>query len=307
MENTENTQVLNENNAVVNQALLLGAIDRILIKSSIARRVSDVQPLKGPVGIISGAQWDKTEGKLTIAKEDVEAATEKIRTEFTKEALQDLQGIYKESFYNMLAHYLVDELTYKIDEKFLTMVKDRATPKNTLTFSGAVFDAALSEVGYAIAIAVNKGLCDLPISDNRSAKGWAVVSSNVASLLTGHLGGTLNDVSDEDLEDESPSYLGRIANVDYFIDYTHPNNGLNSVVYGIKGNGFSKGSTIYSPYTQQWVDTIDPENGEQIFFLLDRTAMAINPLDKKYYNGGAGVSGFLGKFNCDLSDLQIFK
>jgi len=299
----ENTQVLNESNTVIDQAILLGHIDKILIKSSIARRVSDVQPLKGPVGIISGAQWDKTGGKLTIARADVDAVTEKIRTEFTKESLQDLQGIYKEDFYSILAHYLIDELTYKIDAKFLTMIKDRASTKGTLTFLGADFDTSLWAAGQSIAITVNKGLCDLPISDNRSAQGWAIVSSNVASLLAG----TLNDANNEGLDDESPSYLGRIAGVDYFIDYTHPNDGLDSVVFGIKGNGFSKGSTIYSPYTQQWIDTVDAETGENVFFLLNRTAMAINPLDEKYYNAGNGVSGFLGKFNCDLSDLQVFK
>jgi hypothetical protein len=34
--------------------------------------------------------------------------------------------------------------------------------------------------------------------------------------------------------------------------------------------------------------------------------MDINPLDKKYYDGGNGVSGFLGKFNVDMSGLQVF-
>ena len=298
-----NTQVLNESNMMIDQALLLDNIDRILIKRSIARRVSDVQPLKGPVGIISGAQWDKTGEKLTIAKADVEAATEKIRTEFTKEALQDLQGIYKESFYDILAHYLIDELTYKIDAKFLKMIKDRASSKASLTFSGDDYDTSLWAVGQSIAITVNKGLCDLPISDNRSSLGWAIVSSNVASLLAG----TLNDTNNEGLDDDSSSYLGRIAGVDYFIDYTHPNDGVDNVIFGMKGNGLSRGSTIYSPYNQQWIETIDPETGENIFFLLNRTAMAINPLDEKYYDGGNGTSGFIGKFSCDLSDLKVFK
>lgn len=301
MENMEN-QALNEDNAMVNQALLLGAIDKILIKNSIARRVSDIQPMQGPVGIVSGAQWDKIEGKLTIAKTDVTAFTEKIRTEFTIEALQDLQGIYKESFYDMLAHYILDELAYKIDEKFITMIKTRASTKDTLVFSGATFDNSLRSVGQSIVVAVNKGLSDLPISDNRSPQGWAIVSSNVASLLAG----TLGDSSKEGLDDESPSYLGRIAGVDYFVDYTHPNDGLDSVVFGIKGNGYSKGSTIFSPYIKQWVEAIDPGTGEQIFFLLDRTAMVVNPLDEEYYNGGVGVSGFLGKFDANLSDLQVF-
>jgi hypothetical protein len=297
----ENKELINEN-SMINQEVLVGAIDKILIKESIARRVSDIQPLKGPVGIISGAQWDKTTGKITIAKQDIEAATRKIRTEFTIETLQDLQGIYGESFYDFLAHYITDELVYKIDKDFLTMAQARATTKDTLTFTEAENGKWLSSIGQSISVTVNKGLCDLPISDNRSAQGWAVVSSNVASLLAG----TLNDDNSEGLDDESPSYLGRIGGVDYFIDYTHPNDGVDSVLFGIKGNGYSKGSTIYSPYNKQWIDTINAETGEQIFFLMDRTAMEINPLDNKYYDGGVGVSGFLGKFNVDLTDLQIF-
>jgi len=300
MENQE--QILNEENSIIDQPKLLGSIDKILKKRSIARRVSDLQPMTGPVGIISGAQWDKASGKLSIAKADIKAVSKKIRTEFTKEALQDLQSTYGDDFYEVLAHYLVDEMTYKVDDDFLTMVKNRASTKATLAFSGADFDNSLWAAGQSIAITVNKGLCDLPISDNRSPLGWAVVSSNVASLLAG----TLNDSNNEGLDDDSPSYLGRIAGVEYYIDYTHPNDGTDSVVFGIKGNGYSKGSTIYSHYTAQWIDTIDPETGEQIFFLLNRSGMAVNPLDEKMYNAGNGVSGFLGKFDVDLSDLKVF-
>jgi len=298
----QDLQTLNEGNFMVNQPKLMGAIDKILIKKSIAKRVSDVQPMKGPVGIITGAQWDKLTGKLTIAKADINAVTKTIRTEFTIEALQDMQSIYGEDFYEILAHYLVDEMVYQIDADFLTMVKNRATTKDILTFPAAAFDTSLWAVGQTIAITVNKGLSDLPISDNRSSQGWAIVSSNVASLLAG----TLNDANTEGLDDDSPSYLGRIAGVEYYIDYTHPNNGIDSVTFGIKGNGFSKGSTIFSPYTMQWVDTIDATTGEQVFFLMNRLGMGINPLDEKYYNGGLGISGFVGKFNVNLSTLMPF-
>jgi len=295
-------QIVNEENFMVNQADLIGAIDKILVKRSIARRVSDIQPLRGPVGIISGARWDREQDKLIIAKADINPVLRKIRTEFTTESIQDLQSIYKEEFYDVLATYIVDEMAYLIDADFLELVRERASTKDTLTFSGEDFNNSLWSVGQSIAVAVNKGLCDLPISDNRSPQGWAIVSSNVASIISG----TLSDVAKEGLDDDSPSYLGRIAGVDYFIDYTHPNDGDDSVVFGIKGNGISKGSTIYSPYLTKWYETVNAENGEPIYFVTDRTGFAINPLDEKYYDGGTGVSGFIGKFNVDLSDLQIF-
>ena len=296
----ENAKALNEDNAIINQPKLLGAIDRILIKKSIAKRVSDIQPLKGPVGIISGAQWDKVTGKLTIAKADIEAVTKKIRTEFTIESLQDLQRIYKESFYDLLAHYLVDEMAYKIDEDFINIIKTRAELKDTLVFDNS-FDKDLLSVGQSIAISINKGLADLPISDNRASLGWAVISSNVSSILG--LTTNINNVEEE--SDDSPSYLGRINGVDYYIDYTYAG-AVDYAVFGIKGNGFSKGSTIYCPYRQDWIETTDAITGEQIFFLMHRSGIEINPLDKEYYDGGAGTSGFLGKIDIDLSGMEIF-
>lgn len=296
----EDVSVVANPTNIINQEELLGAIDKILIKRSIARRVSDIQPIKGPAGIITGAEWDKSTGTLKLAKAEIEAKTRKIRTEFTQEALQDLKSIYKENFYDILAHYLVDEMAYEIDSDFITMVSDRAKPVADITFPGIKYDQNLRSVGQAIAIKINKGLSDLPISDNRAPIGWAIVSSDIASILglTTNLG--------EGEEDDSPSYLGRLNGVDYYIDYTNPNDGINSVIFGIKGNGISKGSTIFSPYRQDWISTVDDESAEGIFFLMHRSGMVINPLDKKYYEAINGSSAFIGKFNVDLLDMAIF-
>ena len=412
MLNENQEAFINEANDMVNQPLLLGAIDKILIKKSIAKRVSDIQQLTGPVGIITGAQWDKDTGKLSLAKSDVEAITKKIRTEFTVEALKDLQSIYGDSFYDILAHYLVDEMAYQIDESFITMIKARAGSKTDLAFDGT-YDKDLFAVGQSLVINIFKGLADLPISDNRSSNGWAIVSSNAASVI----GLTTSIGAEDGEEDNSPSYMGRINGVDFYIDYTYvaselvpevtavsqentvtigtiidlntysitvngnlyslqynvathtdvngyasalaglvdantnvsasaTNNvisitalvagvsytistvtadvlvlleteanvpfvsaepaGVDYVVFGIKGNGMSKGSTIFSPYRQDWIETTDASTGEQIFFLLDRSAMAVNPLDNKYYDGGTGTSAFLGKFNVDFTGMQVF-
>ena len=304
----EDVAVTGNPSNIVNQAHLMGAIDKILVKKSIARRVSDIQPLNAPVGIVTGAEWDKTTGKLTLAKADVEATTKKIRTEFTQEALQDLQAIYGESFYDILAHYLVDELAYKIDADFITMVRDRANPIADISFPGVTYDENLLSLGRAIAIKVSKGLADLPISDNRAPVGWAIVSSDVASALglTTNVNENVEMVDGENEADRSPSYLGRLNGVDYYIDYTNPNDGTNSVVFGIKGNGISKGSTIYCPYRKDWMEAIDSETGQNAYFLMQRSAMVINPLDEKFYNAGVGESAFLGKFNVDLSTMAIF-
>lgn len=303
MENLVNEQVSPN---IIEQGKLMGAIDKVLIKKSIARRVSDEQPLKGPLGIVTGASWDAAASKLRIAKADIEAVSEKIRTEFTIESLQDLQGIYGESFYDLLAYHLVDEMAYRLDARFLQMVKARAANKFNLVF-GPTYDHNILSVGQSIMVAITKGLADLPISDGRSAQGWCVVSSDIASIIS--FTTTLSDAGqhEDDKMDTSPSYLGSLLGVDYYIDYTHNNNTVDNVVYGIKGNGISKGSTIYSHYNRTWIDSIDPTSGENVYFLLDRTGMVINPLDEEFYQGGAGTSSFLGKMSVDVSQLNIFQ
>lgn len=287
-----------DSNVLIKQPQLLGAIDKIVIKSSMAQRVSDVQILTAPVGVITGANWDKTNSKLNLKTSNIEVITEKIKTEFTHEGLTDLENIYKEDFVNILSYYLVDQLIYKLDERFLTMVKDRATKQKPIIIKK---EDSLWDMGRTISIAVNKGLSDLPISDNRSSKGWAIVNSDIASLLS------VNNNIESDNYDSSSSYIGNMAGVDYYIDYTHENTKENSIIFGIKGNGISKGSTIFSPYTNDWIQVVNPDDGENVYFLLNRTAMTINPLDDEYYKDGKGKSGFLGSISVDLSAKDIFK
>ena len=299
---------LNETNSgdIVNQAKLMGAVDRILIKKSIAMRCSDFQPMRGPLGIVSGAEYNRTTNKLKIVKKEVIPESETIRTEFTQEALEDLFALYGEDIHEMLAYYLVDELMYRIDSKFITMIKNRAKSNSPLVFNGPEYDSNLLSVGQAIAINITKGLLELPVSDSRSSKNFAIVSPNVAAVL--HMTTQLadNTPSSENKNDDSPSYMGCLAGTDYYIDNTHNNSSIDAVLYGIKGNGFSKGSTIFSPYTRTWITSNDPDNGEKIFFMIDRTGMTVNPLDDSFFLNGTGTSAFLGKFDVDLSDLELF-
>ena len=287
---------------IISQEKLLGAIDRILVKKSIAARVSDMQPSTGPLGIVLGVQRDKVQDKLIVKRKEIVPETEKIRTEFTLEAMEDMFALYGEDIYEVLAYYLVDELSYIIDEKFIGMLSDRASVVKTLSFPAVDFSKSLKVVGQTIGIAIVKGLSDLPISDNRHPEGFAILSSDIAAIMA--LTTTLGDPNQQPREeDNSPSYLGTLAGVDYYVDYTNPNNGINSVIFGIKGNGISKGTSILSPYTREWVDVVDSSTGEKAYFLYDRTGMTINPLDDIYFEDGVTPSGFVGKINIDISEL----
>jgi hypothetical protein len=286
---------------IISQEKLLGSIDRIIQKKSIAARISEKQPMSGPLGIVLGTQRDTVNDKLIIRRKEIIPETEQIKTEFTEETLQDMFNIYGEDIYDVLAYYLVDELAYKIDEKFITMLKDRAGLFGTMVYNHADYKHSLYAVGQSIGMAIVKGLADLPISDNRHPEGFAIVSPDVAAVLA--LSTTLGDPNQTPNEDDSsPSYMGTLAGVDYYIDYTHDGSSTNNVVFGIKGNGISRGTAVLSHYTQEWVSTTNSETGEKNFFLFDRTGMTINPLDDIYIDNGES-SAFCGKLNIDITNL----
>lgn len=298
----ENNLILEDTSSIdiASQEKLLGAIDRLLVKRSICRRCSDVQPMTGPVGVVTGSSWDKVNKKLEVKKAEIQAVTDKIMTEFTQEALDDLKGIYGEDLYELIAHYVIDEVVYAIDSRYITMIKDRAKNTGTLTFSAAEYDKFLESAGKSIVIKVIKGLADLPLTDNKSPGGFCIVSPAVAAIITMSTQLSDNIKSEIDTGDESPSYLGNLAHIDFYVDYTY--NGItDNVVFGLKGNGFSKGSTIYCPYLRKWYEYRDPSTGEINYFITNRGTAVINPLDD-------GVeSTYLGKFSVDLTDLSVFK
>jgi len=282
---------------IVSQPELLGAIDRILQKRSIAKRVSDIQPIKSPQGLVVGTEYDNTNDKVNNQSNYVDAVTRTIKSEFSIESIQELQDTYGEKFNEFLAYYLIDDLTYKIDKDFLDMVKARASLVKEISYDGGVL-----EVARSILVLINKALSDLPKSDNRSSGAWAVVSSDIGSILS--VGLLYN--AKENPDDDSPSYIGNLSGIDIYVDYTHDNSKVDNVVMGIKGNGYSRGSTIFSPYTSAWVETNDADTGEPLFFLIDRTGMTINPIDNQYYDDGNGTSAFLAKFNIDVSGMVEF-
>jgi len=279
---------------VINQAELLGKLDKIVQKKSIAYRCSDMQPLQGGNGVISGITYDAVQDKLKVLSTNIEASTERIRAALTSESTEDLKAIYGEDIIDVLAYYLADELVYRIDTRYLQMIKTRAKASKNLVFSSD-YALELNTVIKTIVMRVSKSLNDLAFSDRRASGAFCVVNSDVAALLGFDAQGGI---------DGDCSYLGELSGISFFIDFTNDNSGTDACVCGIKGNGINRGSTVISHYREDWVSTVDHTNGSNIEFLVDRTAMSINPLDNEFWLEGDGESAFLVKFDVDLTDVH---
>jgi hypothetical protein len=152
---------------------------------------------------------------------------------------------------------------------------------------------------------VHKALSDFALSDNRPTQGFAIVSSDIGSIL----GVTISfgyDNTENATRDTSPSFVGTFGNVDYYIDYTHNNTKGSNIIVGSKTLAKTKGSAIIAPYKRTWEETNDDATGEPVYFVFDRTGMAINPVDNLYYQDGVGESQFVGKIDVDLEDIKSY-
>lgn len=196
---------------------LVGALEKIIKKDSIAIQVSDEQRMSGPNGKLVGVTRDVATDKLIVNSVLIEALTTTITTEFTLETMQDMMNLYGEDIYDVLAHYLSDELAYKIDEKFFTLVNDIAKVSDALTFDGATYNDNIYDVVTQIFAKINVERMKLAEGAKRPLKNYAIVTSHVASLLMN------NSILAQDVAkgDTGVSLLGSFAGLDIYLDNTH--------------------------------------------------------------------------------------
>jgi len=291
---------------VPNTETLLGVVNDILVKESIAYRVGDIQPLiNGSIGVVFGSQRDHILDKLEVFRETAIPEVTTIRSALTQEVYETLCDLYKEDAYEHIARYMVDDLIYKIDERFITMLRDRAKQLTPLSFPVQDYKNRLSSISEVIMLSVNKSLSDFALSDNRSPRGFAIVSSDIASILSVTTTMGENDYENSS-SDSSPSFIGTFAGCDYYVDYTHDNTVGDNIILGTKSSNKTKGSAIISPFKSNWDETNDAETGDVVYFLHDRTGMTINPVDNKYWNNGVGESQYIGKISVDLDNILTY-
>lgn len=290
-----------EQSDIINVEKLVGELDKIAKRDSIVGRVADVQKIAGPTGRVNGIIRDPITDALTVTTELVDAKSRKIKTEFTQEAMKDLEALYGEDMYQVLAYYLNDELSYELDKDFLEMINTAASVDKEAVFSGAEFDSQPSEARAKMFIKLAKVRATLAKTSRKAMNNFAVVSAGTAALLLG------SEMAALALDGEASrvSYLGTFAGIDIYLDVIYDaaeHGGKDYCTVGIIGNGRSSGSVILAPYNKTFLTAMDSTSGEMRYFLLDRTAMVTNPSDVK----GAGKSVFLRRFLVDVSSMDVF-
>jgi hypothetical protein len=276
---------------------LLGSLQRIGQKDSLALMIADTQKLSGPNGKLAGVTRDAVTDKMTVNTKLIEAETIKIPTEFTLETMQDMLSLYGEDIYDVLAYYLSDELAYQLDTKFFTLVNDIAKVATPLAFAGANFDNNIYDVVVQVFAKINKERSALAAASKRPLKTWAIVTPNIASLLMN------NSILAQDVDkgDSGVSRLGTFAGMDLYVDVAHVGV-VDSIIIGAKGNGYSKSAVIYSPYTEEFFLSDDESSGNLLYHLMHRSKISQNPSDTI----GTGNSKLVTKIAVDLSDLSLF-
>jgi len=285
--------------------LLNNKLIEIVKKKSIAYRISDEIIAKSPFSVAYGMQRDDANDKLLFEKSELPLKLYQITTSLSEEFIQDLEKIFNErSVEEILLKYIENDLIYKIDKDLIDMLVASANSQSSLTLKGSDFANRIETAALAILTKITSALGKFALSDNKSALGFAIVNRDVGALinsLNAKTGGQTQD-------DGSPSYIGRFAGIDVYIDYTREvdSSGTDAVIFGTKGDGVTQGSVQLQRYPEVTsLRVMNPASGEPTISYFYRVGMCINPLDKIYTNNGSD-SQFVGKFDCDLSQMIPF-
>ena len=297
MENIINEGIISSD--IADYERLIGEVNRFMKRDSLVAQVSDIQPMKGPVAKVTGANYNVAQGKLTIDTRTLEAESRTITTSFTQEAFKDLFSIYGEDAYEIVGHYLANEISRLIDNDFITYLKGNAIIEAPLTFNPADFKD-WAAVTNNILIKMNREKFHVKIKTQRPFHMWSIVSINLANALFSNslIGGTKLETNG------GLVHLGKIVCCDYYLDadYIPEGDNLDYCIVGVKGDGISGASTVWAPYQNLMNTWTHPDSGERYLQLINRGQFTMNPLDTSI--DGTNSSDYMHMFEVDLSGFE---
>lgn len=295
--NEEQLKALNEvteTGDIANNPELLKQLELRIPYGNLSAMIGDNRPLSRSTGLIQGIYRDKALNKLVIKEKLVEAVTTNVKTEFTKESIQDLASIYGMDIYGVLATFLTEEVNEELNTNLFTFLDANATVGAPLSFTPAEVKST-ADVIFNIKTKINFELAKLARVNKRPMRGWAIVSTGLATAMfvDGY-----KALSDPDFnEPQNNLYIGTLGAIDYYLNPLHTDP-IDVLYVGLKGTGYSGGSVYYLPYMNTILNPVDPETGNESLIVNYRGNISLNPFD---VSTGALDSSFLAKASIDIT------
>lgn len=272
----ENNKIISEATqsvdiAQTDQNLTVDAMFQQSSLPSLAKQIFSVAPISGPSGALFNLRKKPgtNDFELVRANVSVESPTP-VKTTVTREAIQDMFAMYGKEAEQVIGKMFRGIANEQENTSALTFLNANAVAATNLTLT----DSLNAETNlFEITQKVHELVLKINSKNLRSYESWAVIPySPLAGImaLTKYVGG-------EDKETRG-LFIGQVGQTKF---YVNPD-ATSSVAYvGIKdSDNMSKSSAVFSPYQAQIVETQDPDSGEMVYFIFNRYAITMSPLNE---------------------------
>lgn len=240
---------------------------------------------------------DLREINFEIRTSIIESKSKKIRTKFTQEKLQDLQALYKEKAYDLVAEFIGDEIRQEIDREIIQYLKNISTPMPRdvdLSISLARTGGDLGGITYDLYASIFLAIEEIVRATKRNRTMFILADSATVAILM------LNPLhSEAKPEDSNPYYVGQVGAYPVYCD---PYSTEHYVMVGYRyfSDNTTDSGLIFSPYSNIVVETPGTDAPfTQNFLTMNRYAYTRHPQDS-----GTGLydSDFFRYFAVNISD-----
>lgn len=269
--NEDLTTAGDPNIAQTDQNLSIDGIFQQTNIQSLARQICSTATLNGPSGaifnIVRKPTLNGTDFKL-IRKEVEVFPSELIKTSITREAIQDLKSQFSKEADNIVGTLFRgisnDVENTKILDVLGTYSKDYGDLQLTDSLNAELNLFEITQRVHEIILKMNQKY-------QRTFDAFAVIP---AIALGGIMG--LSQYAGAIKKDERGLFITQINSTKF---YLNPDSTDTFAYVGLKDEeNLSKSSIIFSPYQNQILDAVNPDNGEIHYFLVNRFAITVSAL-----------------------------
>lgn len=273
---------------------------RLLKRKSIAYKVCSKQYCSFPNNVVVGTYYDKEKKKFITSKTNIRFEEEDTTTStfpFSEEYIQDYTNQYGSWFKEMSVLYAC-EISNIMDEKLMKFLKENSHDLGTFQVISGEFNNNLQNVVSNILYIIKEQISTFDSLAKKSNDVFCIVPSRIGNLLS------VADILDYKDSNDSQNYLGRLNNIDIFIDIESKyEDNAQEIYFGFKGDSFSASSCILSIYKRDLIKYHSQEGEIAEFYkFFERSKITVNPLDV-YFKEKFNRSQYLGMFKLDVTNI----
>ena len=257
------------NIAQIDQNLSIDNIFQATTVPSLAREICSTAELNGPTGALFNI-IKKTATDIELTRKEVEVfPSEIIKTNITREAIQDLRNQFSKEA-DLIVGTLFRGISNETENtRLLEVLSAESKDFGDLQLSDSLNASTNS---YEILQRVQEIVVKMNQKHYISYDAFCVLPSTLLGGLMG-LEGYLHAVEKE----SSGLFVVQIGKTKF---YLNPDSADTYAYVGLKDKNLSKSSLVFSPYQNQILDAVSPDNGDVNYFLVNRFAITSSALHR---------------------------